>query len=83
VHQRPHTHEARLDRHVDGRTSQTVVADGRRRLAQHQHLGVRRRIVTPDRLIERPRHDAAVLDEDGADRYLTRVLRETRLFKGR
>ena len=69
VHHRADAHQARLDRHIQRRARQPVVAEPRRRGPQRHDLGVRRRIVRADRLIvpgaDRPRSPATTTAPTG------------------
>src|SRR5450759_2309011 len=71
VDHRPHAHLAGLDRHIQRRAGQSIVARLLPRLPQRDDLRVRRRIVQADGLVESPAQDLAVHDEDRTDRHFT------------
>ena len=73
VHHRAHAHQARLDRDVQRRPRQPVVAEARGRVAHRDDFRVGRRIVRGDRLIASEAGDPAVDHHDGADGHLAGV----------
>ena len=74
----PDAHLAGLDRHVERRSGQPVVAELTGRGTDRHDLGVRRRIVRADRLVPAfPDHDS-VDHDDGTDRDLAIALRDVR-----
>jgi hypothetical protein len=82
LNNRPCTHAARLDRGVQGRRRQPVIAEFPRAFAQHQNFRVRGGVAIPDRAIARTRDNFAVSHQDCANRDLSRQRRRTPLFKG-
>ena len=82
VHQRADAHEARLDRDVNRRLGQTIVPECARRIPQHQHFCMGRRIMRGNGLVERARDDVVFDDEYGANGNLARRESELRLFEG-
>jgi hypothetical protein len=82
LNNRPCTHAARLDRNVQGRRSQPVIAEFPRAFAQHHNFRVRGGVAIPDRAIARTRDYFAVSHQDCADRDLSSQRRRASLFKG-
>ena len=79
VDQRPDAHQAGLDRDVQGRAGQAIVADAACGIANRDDLRVRGRVLRRDRLIEPASDDFLVHDDDGADRHLAGVTGAARL----
>jgi hypothetical protein len=71
VDERADAHQARLDRHVHLDIRQPVVADPPGGFAQHDDLGMGRRVDRADRLVERARDDLVTDDGHGANRDLS------------
>jgi hypothetical protein len=82
LNNRPCTHAARLDRGVQGRRSQPVIAEFPRTFAQHQNFRVRSGVAIPDRAIARTRDNFTVSDQDCANRDLSSQRRRASLFNG-
>jgi len=76
---RPHAHGARLERDVDLGADQPVGAEPPRGTAQHQDLGMSRRIVGADRLVAGACQHFAAGDDHGADRHFAAAPRALRL----
>ena len=77
------THQAGLDRAVQGRADQSIVPELAGRVAHGENLGVTRRIVEGERRVVPTADDRAVGDEDRADGNLARDPREPGLVQGR
>ena len=73
MHHRADAHETRLDRDVQRRAGEPVVADPLARRAHRHDLGMRGGIVRLARLIVAPADDVAVEDDDAADWYLSQL----------
>jgi len=69
LHECPYAHCARLERHVQGRVAQPVVALSTARGAQRDNLGMSAGVDITNRLILAGREDLITDRDDGPDRY--------------
>src|SRR5262249_21163799 len=71
LNDRAGAHAARLNRDVEGRAGESVVAQGAGSFAYDDNLSVRRGVAITDGAIAGARDYGGVVDDDGADRYFS------------
>ncbi len=80
MHDCPGAHHAGFQRHVQRRARQPVIAQPRCRIAQGHHLGMRRRIVSSDRLIETAADNLSVQHDHSTYRHFACRTRQRKRF---
>ena len=79
---RPRTHDARLQRHVEIAISQPFRSESRRRRADGDQLGMPGRIFVAHSAVTSARHDRPVTNNDTAHRHLAARRRATGFLEG-